>query len=90
MCSATNGRRRSPYRSNGFRLRSWVHVLRLRYLKGKLSPDRVARLESLKGWSWDVFDDKWEEGLSRLVGFVHREGHTRVPQKHPDETFRLG
>jgi hypothetical protein len=56
-----------------------------------MTPDRIARLEALPGWSWNLRTDAWETGFSRLLAFVESEGHARVPRKHVDaQSYRLG
>ena len=47
-----------------------------------MTPERVARLEALPGWSWNVKAEAWEKSYSRLLTFVERAGHARVPRKH--------
>ena len=73
-----------------FRLGHWVGKQRSEHTRGKLSPDRVARLEAVPGWSWDPFTDKWEEGFRFLCHFTEREGHARVPASNVKDGFRLG
>jgi hypothetical protein len=78
------------YRSDdGYRLGQWVAVQRAK--REKLEPERRQRLETIPGWSWDPFADRWNEGISCLEQFVEREGHSRVSQSYRnDDGYRLG
>lgn len=70
-------------------LGSWVAVQRS--LKDKMPHDRRERLDALKGWSWDVLNQLWEEGFAHLKEFVDQHGHSRVPQGfRTDDGYRLG
>jgi superfamily II DNA or RNA helicase len=75
---------------NGFNLGSWVQIQRLRFQKQLVPEDRVKRLESVPGWVWDQIDARWEESYSKLLDFVSREGHSRVPAKHREGSFKIG
>ena len=55
-----------------------------------LDADRQLRLEDLPGWTWDTKAYQWEEGFSRLLDYVERHGHARVPQSYSVDGFRLG
>jgi hypothetical protein len=58
-----------PVRRSGS-LGIWVTVQRRAYNKKTLSSDRVKRLESLKGWSWDPFTDEWNQNFTLLQHYV--------------------
>ena len=74
---------------DGFALATWVN--RQRTNKEKLSSERISRLESLEGWTWDVLELKWEEGFSHLQAFVAKEGHAMVRRGYKtNDGFSLG
>lgn len=76
------------YIENRLRLGQWVAVQR-NYRK-TMSPERVVLLEALPGWSWNPYEDKWEEGFTSLLRFVEREGHAGVPKDHIEDGYLLG
>ena len=78
------------YTVDGYRLGNWVVNQRVRRSKGTLEADRQRRLQDLPGWTWDTFADKWEEGFSRLRGYVERHGDARVLRFYMDEDYPLG
>lgn len=43
-------------RVNGKHIGAWVSSQRSDFKAGKLSPERVLRLQNLKGWKWDASD----------------------------------
>jgi hypothetical protein len=75
---------RSVETTNGVVLGSWIQTQRTN--KDSLSQDRIALLESLKGWSWDPFADQWNDGYQALTEYVAQTGHAQPPQtlKNPD------
>ncbi|SON61726.1 Putative DNA repair helicase RadD [Mycobacterium simulans] len=79
-----------PHTINGYKLGSWVMIQRGSYNKGTLDADRQVRLQNLPGWVWDPHADRWEQGFSRLAEYAKTEGHTKVPQGHTAEGYRLG
>jgi hypothetical protein len=50
---------------------------RTAFKSGRLSPDRIARLETL-GFEWDPFEADWEESFQEMVTFKTDHGHCRV------------
>ncbi len=71
---------REPYKALG----QWASDQRTRWHAGKLSPDRVKRLESL-GFVWDLEAERWKANYEALVAFKRKEGHCNVPSAFPDE-----
>ncbi len=71
--------RQSYATEEGFLLGRWVSKQRSK--KNELSDERITKLESLSGWTWDARSENWEQGFQELVEFVEREGHCRIPAK---------
>ncbi|WP_231911662.1 DEAD/DEAH box helicase [Chlamydia suis] len=60
----------------------WVSHQRKDFKKGKLSEDRIVRLEEL-GFVWRVLEEEWEENFLELKRFQEEHGHCNVPHKYP-------
>lgn len=90
--SNKEGHARVPmqYKSeDGFALGSWVATQRKN--KDKMSPERIAKLDSLPGWSWAIHLDGWETAFLYLNEFSAREGHARIPSQYrTEDEFKLG
>jgi superfamily II DNA or RNA helicase len=78
------------YAVDGYQLGAWVKKQRGAFGKGAINLDRQHRLESLSGWTWDPFTEKWEEGFGRLVGYVDVNGNARVPKSCKVAGYHLG
>ncbi len=76
------------FKYNHYLLGSWVSHQRKG--KNKLSAERIRLLEALPKWSWDVIEDKWDEGFECLKKYVEKFGHARVPNKLKFDDFNLG
>ncbi|WP_080132990.1 DEAD/DEAH box helicase [Chlamydia suis] len=63
-------------------LGSWVGTQRYAFKKGKLSEDKIERLEEI-GFVWDVLEEGWEENFLELKRFQGERGHCKVPQRYP-------
>ena len=82
---------RRGHRERSHDLATWILSQRQAHRGGNLAKDRVARLESVPGWTWVPHEAGWEKGFAHLERFVEREGHSRVPSGHRDDSgFRLG
>ena len=74
----------------GYQLGKWQSHQRENYKKGKLSPDRIKRLEEI-GFTWELLDEQFEQGFQETLLYKERTGNTNAPTiyKTP-EGFRLG
>jgi hypothetical protein len=70
---------------DGFRLGAWVNKQRTAFGAGRLDDDRTKRLAELPGWTWNVLDDSWDQGVARLERYVASEGDSRVPKDYRDD-----
>lgn len=74
---------------DGFNLGNWCNTQRSNKIDMPLN--RKAQLESLKGWSWNLRTDNWEEYFEYLKGFAKKEKHATVPCNFITKNgFRLG
>ncbi len=71
---------------DGFRLGQWVFAQRNRKMLGKLSEDKIARLESL-GFVWSVTDAAWENAFEALAEYKEKHNSFNIP---PDYTTSQG
>ena len=46
----------------------WVTNQRAAYKEGKLSPERISKLESI-GFIWDALESRWDNMLGKLIGY---------------------
>jgi superfamily II DNA or RNA helicase len=76
---------------DGYKLGMWINGQRNARLNGQLSEERINRLESLPGWVWDAYKEKWETGLAALMEYVRVHGDAKVPMKYvTPQGFGLG
>ena len=85
--------------ADGFPLGAMAGEARTQYRKGALSQPRIAELEQIPGWSWDVripsnyvrVDEAWEHFFSLLEDYVREHGDAMVPTAYQTESGeRLG
>jgi superfamily II DNA or RNA helicase len=74
---------------NGFALGHWVTKQR-HALRQLPDDERHQRLAGLAGWTWEPYDDRWENAYRLLKVFGDAEGHCDVPQSYSIDGVRLG
>ena len=79
----------SKYKTDGFPLGSWVRNRRAEGNKNKLSKEKLKQLKSVN-FSFNVLQEKWNEGFKHLQKYFEREGHSNVPQEYKTGGFALG
>lgn len=72
---------------NGFQLGAWVQRQRRSYKQGKMSVERVNKLEAL-GLVWDV--EPWMMRYNLLLEYYHQNGTIAVPQNTVIQSVWLG
>jgi len=71
----------------------WVAARRAQYQRGTLAPERIAALQQLPGWVWDVLEDRWARGLRLLIAYARRTGAPNPDAFYIEESednFTLG
>ena len=62
-------------------LGKWTHVQRREYKKGKLSEEKIQKLNSIE-FSWDPFEEKWDRMYLMLTDYYHEHGDCLVPRNY--------
>jgi hypothetical protein len=84
-----NGHCNVPQRDlNNKQLGRWVRTQRKAKQDGKLSQERIQRLETL-GFIWDTLETSWEQMFKTLVQYKNKHGHCNVPSPN-SENSQLG
>ena len=79
----------SEYKSDEFSLGGWVSHQRGLFRRGKLSEEKIIRLNKLR-FIWDAKIDVIERAIVALKSFKSRTGHLKVPRGHIENGFELG
>lgn len=79
---------------DGYKLGEWVSNKRNLYRRGGINQERIAQLESIEGWVWDVAETRkvetWTATLIELAVFEELNGHLLVPATYISESgFKL-
>jgi hypothetical protein len=65
---------------DGVPVRTWIAIQRRAYAMGRMSEDRIRRLEALPGWAWDAIDAAWEANFELLARIAQETGTAYVAQ----------
>ena len=72
-----------------FRLFVWIRMQRARKREGKLSDERIKKLESI-GLHWDKNQAFWESGYAHTVEYLREHGSLKMPAKYVcEDGFKL-
>ena len=75
---------------DGTELGSWLRNQRTKYRTGKLSDDRIEKLESI-GMIWSPEELRWENGIMHAKAYFEEFGDLAVPQKYvSSDGYNLG
>ncbi|SHU03046.1 DEAD/DEAH box helicase [Mycobacteroides abscessus] len=66
---------------------SWLSNQRRAFHAGKLSDDRIKRLEALPGWGWNTVDDQWEEKFQEVSRHAQLTGNVSFPRGEPQYSW---
>ena len=74
---------------NGYKLGQWISDQRKH--KGKLSSNRIEKLENIKDWEWDALEAQWNQGFSYLKKYIEENGNALIPRRYKySDGFTLG
>ena len=60
------------------KLATWVSLLRVAFHDGKLSEEKITRLQAIN-FDWDPFESAWEENFIKLCKFKELNGNFNIP-----------
>ena len=81
-----HGHCRVPSRSlETARLAAWLSGMRQKKRAGKLSYEKIEKLEKL-GVVWEPEQERWQQMYSALAAFKRKHGHCRVPRTWPENS----
>lgn len=76
--------------TNGYRLGNWQNSQRVFCKKGKLSADRIKRLEEI-GFVWRILKERFEEGFKETLLYIKNTGNPNAPSTYKTmKGYQLG
>ncbi len=80
----------TEHREHGINIDSWAMRQRTLFHRGRLKPERAARLETVTGWSWTPMDDAWNRAYDLLVEHTARTGSAAVRRDLVIDEYPVG
>ena len=78
------------FRYDNFKLLVWIRAQRTRYRQGKLSPERVSRLEEI-GLAWEKNKAFWDSGYKRACEYRDKHNNLNIVITYIcEDGFKLG
>ncbi|MBN0975077.1 MULTISPECIES: helicase associated domain-containing protein [unclassified Gordonia (in: high G+C Gram-positive bacteria)] len=76
---------------DGFRIGAWVDSRRTDYRLGRLSPERIRRIETeFPDWRWNVLDAAFAAGIDHLRRYAATHGTSNPRQHDVIDDFPIG
>lgn len=69
----------ADYRPDGIKVLNWIRAQRTNYKNGKLTKERIDKLESL-GIIWNPQNALWDMGFQHALDYVNEHGNLNVPK----------
>lgn len=90
--TAKSGNPNIPKRTvfQGKSIGMWCQNQRTAYKSGELLPERIALLNSLSGWSWNILEDNWQSAYEKLERFLQEFDGQYPIAREIYEGFMLG
>lgn len=80
-----------PYKLNDETdLKRWISKQRERYDNGTLEKERLDKLEKIKYWSWNPFDDAFKKNIELLIEYIEKKGKPNLPQDAKYKGVNIG
>jgi superfamily II DNA or RNA helicase len=86
VCEFLEKNGRLPYDKEKYKNKSignWCNNQKTNYKKGKLSQERITKLNTINGWMWDK-EERWDESYNLVCKFLEKNG--RLP--HAKEKYK--
>ena len=74
---------------NGFALSTWVRIQRNNRKSGKISEERIRRLDAI-GFVWDQYAYMWDEGCKHYESFISQKNRRQLRNGTVFNGFKLG
>ena len=75
--------------SDGFKLGAWICNQRTKYRTGKLSDEKIEKLEAI-GMVWNTRDVSWDNGIDHARAYLAEHGNLKMPKDYVcDDGYNL-